>query len=214
MSNEIPAGRYVARAVGRAQFGGKVGSEQMGVRFQILNEGFEGRTAIWYQNIAASNPTGMEIAVRGLRDAGWSGEEIAEASADTGLGSVDVDLVISYRMWEGKEKMEVRVYGAGGGAMFKADTALDERGLTALNARMKGLALKFKPVGKIAASAPAPSFLSRPSQRPVPHDDLGGGADNYVPGQYDDADNDGREGYLGNGQHVEAPHDNGEIPNF
>ncbi len=202
MSNDIPVGRYVGRAVGRAQFGGKPGSEQMGVRFELLNEGFERRTVIWYQNIAATNPTGMEIAVRGLRDAGWTGDDITEANADTGLGSVEVDLAISYREWEGKQKMEVRVFGIGGGAMFKEENALDERSLASLAARMKGLALKFKPVGKTAEAA-QPSFVARQSQRPANGWD-GTGPDPY----YDDANNDGRSG---NGTHVE---DDGSIAGF
>lgn len=209
MSNDIPAGRYVGRAVGCAQFGGRTGSEQMGVRFELLNEGFERRTVIWYQNIAASNPTGMEIAVRGLRDAGWAGDDIAEANESTGLGSVDVDLAISYREWDGKQKMDVRVFGIGGGAMFKEENALDERAMSALTARMKGLALKFKPHGKATGGSPPPSFLSRPSQPAPRSNDTGWDGTGAAP--YDDADFDGRDSR--NGAHIEHPRqDDGTIP--
>lgn len=206
MSNEIPAGRYLARAAGRAQFGGRPGAERMGVRFRLLNEGFEGRAVNWYQGLGANNPIGQEIAVRGLRDAGWTGDDITAADEDTGLGSVDVELAISHREYEGKTQLEVKVFGIGGGAMFKEDAALDERGLSALSARMKGLALKFKPAGKSAAAAP-PSFLSRPSQQPP-----AGGWDGTGAAPYDDVDNDGREGSAPNGRHVEQP--DGSISNF
>jgi len=175
----------------------------MGVRFQLLNEGFEGRTVVWYQGLGSNNPTGMEIGVRGLRDAGWTGVDITEANADTGLGSVDVELAISYREWEGKSQTEVKVFCIGGGAMFKEDTVLDERGLASLAARMRGFALQFKPANKTGA-APPPSFLARQS-RPAPSGGWDGtGADPH----YDDADNDGR---ASNGHHVE---DDGSIAGF
>ena len=43
--SQIPAGRYTGRAVGEIAFGeDSKGGERIGLRFEILNQGYEGRT--------------------------------------------------------------------------------------------------------------------------------------------------------------------------
>jgi len=203
MSNEIPAGRYTGRAVKMA-FGGKPGNERIGVRFELLNEGFQGRYVIWYQGL--TNETGIDIAMRGLRDAGWTGDDLATVGPETGLGSTEVELGVSYREYEGRPQMDVKVFAMGGGAIFKEDKSLDERSISALAARLKGAVIKSKRPVTGAAGTSTPSFLSRPS-RPAPAVDGwdGTGAEP----SYDDADYDGRAGR--NGPHVE---DDGVVPGF
>lgn len=208
--NQIQAGRYVGKAVGTLAFSeDKNGGERVGLRFELLNEGYEGRTVIWRNGITTE--VGIDIMMKTLRNAGWTGDDLTACGPDTGLGSKEVELAVYYEQYQGKQQMQVQVFALGGGTIFKEDKLLDERRVAALNARLKGAIIKSMP--KTTAAAPVPSFFSRPSQSPPRQSADGWDGTGAAP--YVDADNDGREGYLPTGSHVEAPpQDNGEIPGF
>ena len=174
----ISAGKYIGRARSETLCFGhsRSGSEQVAMNFEILNEGFEGQSVAWYGSLATEGRNGkkpaIEIAMRQLRDAGWTGDSLTDP---TGLGSVEVDLDIKYETYQGKESMRVFVMPKDGYTV-KMESPIQGRELAALNARLKGAILASKrPVAKQPAKpatrAPTHEIRKADGYAPIENED-------------------------------------------
>lgn len=158
----IQAGRYTGRAKPETLIFGyaKNGGEQVAMNIEIISEGFEGQSVGWYGSFAGK---AAPITLRQLRDAGWTGDSLTDAS---GLGSVDVDLDVRFEEYEGKDRMKVAIYPVGG-FVVKMDRPIAGKDLAAFDARMRGAILQSKRPAANGARSAAPGW-SAPSQRPAP----------------------------------------------
>jgi hypothetical protein len=129
-------------------------STRVAVTVDILNDGYEGRAVTWFGTFGASEKAD-DFAIRSLRDMGWTGTSLDDF---TGLGSVDVDVVVSYREYQGKQRMDVTVWKPRGEG-FVFDTPPDPGAMAALGARLKG---------KLVASARRGVGAAAPPFRPPP----------------------------------------------
>lgn len=175
-TNKLPAGRYVGRAqasMSLTNTTSKAGADLLRVAIPVglLNEGYEDRTITWFGNFGASEKTD-NFALKAMRAMGWSATALGDP---TGLGSVDVDVVISYSTYNGKERMDVTVWapggGSGGGFVFDNPAPVDA--VAAFNARL---------AGKLAATAPAGGAPPPPFVLPgAPTQDVAGGPTDPIP---------------------------------
>src|SRR5262245_25418395 len=149
-------GRYTGRA--HPQISAKTTEKgiRLAVTLDILNEGFEERTLTCFLNLGVSDASD-DFAIRSLRDMGWTATSFDDPS---GLGSVEVDVVVKHRMHEGKQQLDVTVWKPRSGS-FTFDTPADAASLGAMTARLKGKLVttvpKKAPPFRAPASAPAPA---------------------------------------------------------
>jgi len=158
VANLIPQGTYPARALPEsAEWGVSAnGNEQIAIRFGILDGEHAGSSVLWIGNFAAGK--GTEITLETLETAG---ADLSSGAALTGLGSVDVSIVVEHRerQEDGALLAFVRYVNRKSRPVFRA--ALNEHGISALDARIKA-----------AASAKA-ADSARGTAKPAATDDTG-----------------------------------------
>ncbi|HVY62177.1 MAG TPA: DUF669 domain-containing protein [Planctomycetota bacterium] len=167
MSYEIlPIGKYRARAI-EAQLGEtKTGKEQVVVRFELLNDGFEGQTITWF-GVFATDKMAKRI-LEGLRACGWRGTDIGDLS---GVTDCDVEIEVEHNTWEGKTSARVKWVNRIGGGPAVTPLAPDKA--RAFAARMKALATTVKPPEeKPGAGSTAPPTRSTQAAMGVSDDDI------------------------------------------
>lgn len=149
--DRIPAGRYLARCTGPddVQFGyASSGNEQILLRFELLNEGFQGQYVQWFGSFA--NDQAQQITFRTLRDCGWQGADVTQLD---GIDKNEVELLIKYEEYQGKRRMKVNVFAPGGG-MFTMPKQMNDAEKRAFAQRMKGAAIASQaPNGTAPAQA-------------------------------------------------------------
>lgn len=166
----IPEGTYRARADVSGVCWGKSSNsnEQLAVPFRIKDEGPGlGKTKMWIRAFT-NDAKQAEITRKGLEAAGWDGVSLRTLD---GLGTLDVDLVIVHREYNGKMHDEIQWVNKPGGAGFAFKQGLRYEELDKLDARFARMCGK------------APSVQGRrndPPPRdapPPPEDDpnIGGG---------------------------------------
>jgi hypothetical protein len=164
MTNRLE-GRFVGRSTGAAdvQFGhAKNGSEQIAVMVELLHEELEGRKVTWFGSFATDEST--KITMRTLRHLGWTCDDLTVLE---GLGSTEVDVVIKYEEYNGKEQMRVNIFSRD--ARVEMKNPMSEEQKRAFAARMKANAVLSR------TSAPTPR-MPKPAARPIhqadPADDI------------------------------------------
>ena len=158
MANLIPQGTYPARALPESAEWGVSGNgnEQIAIRFGILDGEHAGSSVLWIGNFAAGK--GTEITLETLETAG---ADLSTGAALTGLGSVDVSIVVEHREREdGALLAFVRYVNRKSRPVFRA--ALSEHGISALDQRIKA-----------AASAKANGTPACGTAKPAATDDTG-----------------------------------------
>jgi hypothetical protein len=134
-------------------------TEQIAVRFEILDGEFAGHFITWfgYFSDAARDRT-MEA----LRTCGWNGDDIL---ALTGMGSCKVSLVIEDEHYQGKTHSKVRWVNRLGGGVKMAST-MDEARRRLFAARMRMHA------GPSSTSTERSSTLDGTSSRGITDDEI------------------------------------------
>lgn len=114
----IPRGTYRARAGGpeTVTWGDSSNhNDQMCVPFRIRDQDSEqnGQRINWLKTVTDGN---IDFVSKALEAAGWDGVDFG---ALTGLGSVDCDIVIVHREFEGKWRAEIEYINPIGRGVFK-----------------------------------------------------------------------------------------------
>jgi hypothetical protein len=156
----LQEGTYKARAIPESMKFGYAGSgtEQVGMNFEITEEGFAGARVGWYGSFAGE---AEEITLRQLRDAGWQGRSLTDT---TGLGAVECEVRVYYEEWQGKTRMKVSVQPMGGLGV-RMDKPLDDKALRMLDARLKA---KIAASARAAPGGAAPAPFTPPPAKPAP----------------------------------------------
>lgn len=164
MADIIEAGDYRAKAVSGALTETRGGKVQAAVRFALLD--FPGRSLTWYGFLEASD-VAVEIAMRGLRTAGWTGDDLADMSMLTEETSPEVVLVVKHEEYQGKVSAKVAFINSLGGMSLQG--ALQPDQAKSFADRMKGRVLAFNQAAGLPAAKPGtPSAKPAPKARPVP----------------------------------------------
>jgi len=135
------------------------GHEQVAILWQ-LQEGHVGEKLAWYGYFTEK---GTNIALKGLRAAGWKGDDLSDLSSIIGSEAL---LVIQNEEYDGKMRPKVRFINRLGGPVIK-DT-MDQGAAKKFAARMKGAIKAFdiaesqpkvsgKPVAAAKGQAKRPS---------------------------------------------------------
>lgn len=165
MAQILEPGDYRAKAVEAVLGRSSKGTEQVAVRFALLD--FPQQSITWYGYFSEK---AFEISMRGLRSAGFTGDNLADLSSLREDTSPEVVLVIEHDEYNGKIRPRVQFINSSGGMAVK--DALDEGEAKAFAARMKGRVVAFdKAVGAPPASkgAPKANGKSAPAaRRPAP----------------------------------------------
>lgn len=149
---QIPEARYVGRARPQLSVTNNKSNDglRVAVTVDLLNEGYEDRRVVWFGTLGVSNEAD-DITIRQLRDMGWSATQLDDA---TGLGDVDVAVVVKYEEYQGKDQMKVSVWPMGG-STFTFEKSADAGLLKSVTAKLKG---------KLAASVPKRRPAAGPGQ--------------------------------------------------
>jgi hypothetical protein len=135
----LTAGTFRARAVdGEFGFSSK-NTEQIAVRFQILEGPCRGETITWYGFF--NTPENATRAMQVLRRCGWQANDLTDLR---GLTDLEVELVLEEEEYEGKKRIRVKwVNEIGGGPTLSRK--MDDAQKRAFANRMKGIAASIKP---------------------------------------------------------------------
>lgn len=149
----INEGRYMARPRASMSVGTSSGGNlQVAVTLDLLNEGCDGMSLAWFGTLGASDESD-DITIRQLRDMGWTGTSLDDAS---GIGTVDVTAVIKHEEFNGKIKHKVSVWPKGGSTFAFAEPA-PKASIAAMNAKLRGkFTLTAKQAGGAKSAEPPP----------------------------------------------------------
>jgi len=145
----IPAGKYRARALEAVLGETKTGKEQVVVRFEIQNEGYEGQTVLWFA-VFATEKMSRRI-LEGLRACGWRGDDLSDLS---GVNDNDVEIEVEHHEWNGRVSGRVKWVNRLGGPMVAPIAPERAR---AFAARMKQVAASIQapPAAKPESFSPS-----------------------------------------------------------
>ena len=154
-------GTYRAKAV-EAKLGlSQNGNEQVGVRFALLDR--EGESITWYGTFTEA---ATEIALRGLRAAGWKGDDLSDLSSLCNGSAPEVELVVERETYQDKTRAKVKFINSAGGLAMKQ--ALGPEQAKAFAERMRAKVLVFnQAVGKPAEAKPKRN--AAPGEPPLDH---------------------------------------------
>lgn len=179
MDNLIAQGRYRARAVD-AQLGlSKSNSEQVGIGFEILDEGqYEG----WHiTGFFSFSDAAADYTLEKMRNAGWQGDDVSDLSSLCPAEGECV-IVIRHEEYEGKTQVKVAFVNKPGTGKVKMAAPLEGAAASSFAARMRAKAIASRQEGgRPASSAPARTGNGgRPAQTDHPFAP-GGAADDDIP---------------------------------
>lgn len=121
------------------QFGtAKTGTEQTAVEFMVVGEDDQdaGQTITWFGFFTDKT---LARTVEAFRHMGWQGDDLAELPvlAEQGKLAEEVEIVVDYEEYEGKQQAKVKWVNRPGGGRVTLERPMDETGLRAFSARMK-----------------------------------------------------------------------------
>ena len=162
MSDKIPAGYYLARAIaGSEQFGvTSKGTDQLVLDVDVPSLGRKLSVVLYFSDAAAP------YALEKLRACGWTGDDVTDLR---GIDANEIQLQVKYEMFDGSERMKTDI-ATGGGGRIVLDTPMDAAAKRGFAARMK-TAAKGVPATKAQAARPAPSGGSSSLVDPESPDD-------------------------------------------
>lgn len=148
--------KYRARAKEWSLGYASTGTPQVAVYFEFLDEGVGGGIT-WFGFLSEK---ALESTVRGLRNCGWEGDELADL---TGLDKNEVELVVEMEEYNGQTRPKVRWVNRAGGAAVKNAMGEDEAKAFSANlrARIRAIDAQEKVKAKASGAAAAPT-ASRP----------------------------------------------------
>ena len=133
----LEAGDYRARAAKAALGLSSNGNEQVGVEFELLD--LPGQKITWYGSFASDEA--FDITVRGLRAAGFRGNDLADLSSLNDGSAPEVILVVVHETYQGKTRAKVKFINSTGGLAMKNQLTPEQA--EAFAKRMKGKFLAF-----------------------------------------------------------------------
>lgn len=140
----INEGRYLGRPRSAMSVGKSSGGNlQVAVTLDLLNDGCDGMSLAWFGTLGASDESD-DITIRQLRDMGWTGTDLDDPS---GIGTVDVTVVVKHEEFNGKIRHKASVWPKGGSTFAFAEPA-PKASIAAMNAKLRG---KFTLTAKQAA---------------------------------------------------------------
>jgi hypothetical protein len=159
----LQAGKYRARAVGAALGKTGTGKEQIAVEFDLLDH--QGDSITWYGLF--HNEEAFEITMKGLRTAGFQGDDISDFGWIQACP--EVVLVVVNEEYQGQTKAKVRFINSAGGVAMKE--ALDEGSAAAFAKSMKGRIAAFNRASGPKKAAPKASNGHGPDHEESPFND-------------------------------------------
>ena len=108
----LQPGEYRARAVKGALGVSQNGNEQVGVEFELIE--VPGQHITWYGTFTDA---AFDIAMRGLRSAGMTGDDLSDFSWVE--KAPEVMLVVDHETYQGKTKVKVKFINSLGGLAMK-----------------------------------------------------------------------------------------------
>ncbi len=160
MSNQLTNGTFRARAGKHELCLSSKGNDQIAVKFEITEEGYEGQSITRFFSFTDA---AQKYSLEALRLCGWTGDDLS-ADPLPGLGDTEVLLVLEYETYEGKEHLRVKYVNAlDGGLNVKG---MDPAAKKKFAARMKGAAIASRQAVNGTAK-PAPK-----SREPGEDDDI------------------------------------------
>lgn len=156
--NMIPAGTYVARAVGH-DFGVTANDKDyVAVDFELLGPTHQGERIGWRGYFSTENA--IRRTLESLQYAGWSGQQDTLETLP-GLGTTQVEIVIDHEEYDGRVYPRVQWVNKPGGGVAVGQQ-MDATRRRTFAARMRGH------VAALAAPAAAPAAPRRPAGPPPP----------------------------------------------
>jgi hypothetical protein len=153
----LAEGDYRAKAIDAQLSFTSKGTEQVAVRFALID--FPNQTITWWGYFSEA---AFDIAMKGLRAAGFKGNDLADLSSLSEERSPEVVLVVAHETYKDKVSARVKFINSAGGMALK--DALQPDQAKAFAERMKGKVLAFdQSAGAPPASPPKPG--ARPAQR-------------------------------------------------
>lgn len=180
MADLIPAGRYNARAVD-AQLGlSKGGSEQIGIGFEILDEGDH---LGWHiTGFFSFSDAAADYTFEKMRNAGWEGDDVTDLSS-LSPSAADCSIVIKHEEYEGEWRAKVAFVNRPGTGKVKMTTPLEGGALASFGARMRAKAIASRGTGGGGGARPANGgATTRTARTPAPHPNAPGADDGGDPG--------------------------------
>ncbi len=152
MSNLIPPGRYAARAVDAELGLTKASTEQIGIGFEILQEGeYQG----WHiTGFFSFSDAAVDYTMEKMRNAGWQGDDVA-ALESLSPSQTDCSIVIKHEEYEGKVSAKVAFVNNGGKVKMAAPLEGGQR--QSFAARMRGKAIASRQSQPQAAQSTKPN---------------------------------------------------------
>jgi hypothetical protein len=132
------------------------GTEQVGVEFDLLDK--PGNKLTWYGYFTEK---GTDIALRGLRTAGWKGTDLSDLSSLSDPEVPEVILVVEQETYEGKTRPKVKFINSTGGLAMR--NALDEGSGRRLRSRRGDSEDATPGIGRRAPARPLGGAGSEPT---------------------------------------------------
>ena len=175
----IPEGYYKARALDGGLGETKKGDPEIGICFELLDEGYEGQRITWHgffmKTVGKDGKTSMQRTIEQLRICGWQGDDLSEL---VGISDNEVQLKIVHDTWEGVTKAAVAFINRPGGLAMKAP--MSAQSAKEFAARMKGEVIAAARGGTAAVQTTVavgngkkpPRVATSESFTPPPDDDI------------------------------------------
>ena len=167
----LPEGKHRAVAVD-AMIGTTEGwTEQVAIRFQLLDEPDGFTTATWYGTFASDAAT--EFTVKAMRVAGFGGNDLTDLSSLKRDDTPEVVVVVEHETYKGVTRAKVKYVNAAAGPMMK--NALTGKGAEDFAAKMRARFAAFdQREGRVQAPAVPrgkPRAAPTRNEPPPPSDD-------------------------------------------
>src|SRR6185437_8523035 len=140
---------------GSEQYGlTKNGHDQIAIDLAFSGIDETGTTFLPFSEAAAP------YSVERLRALGWQGDDLSNL---VGIDANEVDVLVKYEMWDGKERMKIDVVTGGGGRVVLKET-MDDKAKRAFAAKFKGLVSASKSADAAMSGAGFPFGANQPQK--------------------------------------------------
>ncbi len=137
----IKAGRYQAKFLETSGLGkSKNGSDQIVIRFELIDGDFAGHTLLWYGSFTGN---AAKVTTDALRTLGWDGKDIREFSegknagnCPAGFGLHDVSVTVSLNSYQGKTAARIDFVNPKDGLGIQGVKRMEASDADALAARL------------------------------------------------------------------------------
>lgn len=178
MSTLIPPGRYAARATDADLGLSKQNTEQIGIGFEILQEGeFCG----WHiTGFFSFSDKAAEYTFEKMRNAGWTGDDVGDLTS-LAPSTVDCSITIKHEEWEGETNAKVAFVNKPSDGKVKMAAPLDGGQRQSFAARMRAKAIASRPREQSAPPSRPVNGGATPTRGRDPHPNAPGNNEDDIP---------------------------------